>query len=275
MKAARTAGLAGILLLTALGAAADDAELPQRVQPPQPRPDRNEAASGQDASQPAVATVPTPTPKPNIAPLGYAPHQPENNPIARTVPPDLRGPRGAMPVDEVACRAALKKLGAEFEEAKPQTDAAGCDMPYPVILRKMNGEVSVEPEVTLNCQIALASARFTGEVIQKAALSKLKSPVKSISQASGYVCRPRHGTRRLSEHAFGNALDIASLTLKNGTVVKVQPSPPADQAGFLSAVRGAACGPFKTVLGPGSDADHAFHLHLDLAQRRNGGTYCR
>ncbi|TIQ63130.1 MAG: extensin family protein, partial [Mesorhizobium sp.] len=36
-----------------------------------------------------------------------------------------------------------------------------------------------------------------------------------------------------------------------------------------------ACGPFKTVLGPGSDADHSLHLHLDLAPRRNGGTFCQ
>ncbi|TIS79786.1 MAG: extensin family protein, partial [Mesorhizobium sp.] len=44
---------------------------------------------------------------------------------------------------------------------------------------------------------------------------------------------------------------------------------------FLNAVRKAACGPFKTVLGPGSDADHSLHLHLDLAPRRNGGTFCQ
>jgi hypothetical protein len=40
-------------------------------------------------------------------------------------------------------------------------------------------------------------------------------------------------------------------------------------------VRKAACGPFKTVLGPGSDADHALHFHFDLAPRRHGGTFCQ
>ena len=44
---------------------------------------------------------------------------------------------------------------------------------------------------------------------------------------------------------------------------------------FLDAVRSAACGPFKTVLGPGTDADHATHFHFDMAARRNGATYCK
>ncbi|TIT86210.1 MAG: extensin family protein, partial [Mesorhizobium sp.] len=43
---------------------------------------------------------------------------------------------------------------------------------------------------------------------------------------------------------------------------------------FLNTVRKAACGPFKTVLGPGSDPDHALHFHFDLEPRRNGGTFC-
>ena len=108
-----------------------------------------------------------------------------------------------------------------------------------------------------------------------AANAEFGSPLKSIAQASGFVCRPRNGTTKLSEHAFGNALDIASFTLGNGTVIAVEPAPPAKNEKYLRAVRNAACGPFKTVLGPGSDADHALHFHFDLAQRRNGGTFCQ
>ena len=96
----------------------------------------------------------------------------------------------------------------------------------------------------------------------------------SISHASAYVCRPRNGSQKLSEHAFGNALDIAAFTLSDGTVVPVQPDPPEKNLLFLTRVRAAACGPFKTVLGPGSDPDHAEHLHFDLAPRRHGGTVC-
>ena len=36
---------------------------------------------------------------------------------------------------------------------------------------------------------------------------------------------------------------------------------------FLNAISASACGYFTTVLGPGSDAAHSDHLHLDLALR--------
>ncbi|TIQ13325.1 extensin family protein, partial [Mesorhizobium sp.] len=70
--------------------------------------------------------------------------------------------------------------------------------------------------------------------------------LKSVGQASAFVCRPRHGTGKLSEHAFGNALDIASFTLSDGRKIDVGPAPPEKDAKFLNTVRKAACGPFKT-----------------------------
>ena len=74
--------------------------------------------------------------------------------------------------------------------------------------------------------------------------------------------------------APSNALDIAQFTLADGTTVDVKPDPGEKAAAVFAKVRSAACGPFKTVLGPGSNADHALHLHFDLAPRRNGGLYC-
>lgn len=41
----------------------------------------------------------------------------------------------------------------------------------------------------------------------------------------------------------------------------------SDAQGFWRAARNGACDGFATVLGPGSDAAHADHLHLDLARR--------
>ena len=89
------------------------------------------------------------------------------------------------------------------------------------------------------------------------------------------MCRPRHNGGKISEHAFGNALDIASFTLADDTRVDVDPKPPEKQGKFLDKVRAAACGPFKTVLGPGSDPDHELHFHLDLEPRRHNGTFCQ
>lgn len=194
----------------------------------------------------------------------------ENDTLANP-PPELLKPSK----EELACREELRKLGAVFQETTIPAPKNGCSVPFPIEVSTLATGANIKAAVTLNCATALASAKFVRDVIQPAAQKTFSSPVKSIAQASGYVCRPRNGTTKLSEHAFGNALDIASFTLANGHVVEVKPAPPEKDQEFMKSVRDAACGPFKTVLGPGSNADHAYHFHFDLAQRRNGSTYCK
>lgn len=167
-------------------------------------------------------------------------------------------------------------MGVDFEEHKAEHDQAiGCSIPYPITLRTLGKSVTIAPATELNCAMAEASARFVADVIQSAAKAEFGADLKSIGQASAFVCRPRHNGGKLSEHAFGNALDITSFTLSDGKKIEVGPAPPEKEGKFLNAVRKAACGPFKTVLGPGSDADHSLHFHLDLEPRRHGGTFCQ
>ncbi len=217
--------------------------------------------------------MPIPQPRPK-APAGNETF----GPPAPGMLPDIRSHAESpevMPPEEMACRARLKTLGAEFEDAAPQASKDGCALPFPIKLERLSKTVDIEPDATINCAAAEASARFAESVVAPTAKATFGEELTMISQASAYVCRPRNGTRKLSEHAFGNALDIARFTLSKGTTIDVEPAPPEKAAKFLAAVRKAACGPFKTVLGPGSDADHDRHLHLDLAPRRNGGTFCQ
>jgi hypothetical protein len=44
---------------------------------------------------------------------------------------------------------------------------------------------------------------------------------------------------------------------------------------FREELRKDACAKFTTVLGPGSDGYHEEHIHLDLAERRNGYRICQ
>ncbi|MCG8447283.1 MAG: extensin family protein, partial [Hyphomicrobiales bacterium] len=90
--------------------------------------------------------------------------------------------------------------------------------------------------------------------------------------------RNREAGAKLSEHAFGNAVDITGLRFSNGIDWSVSPLEEDDESGaaqFQRTVREVSCGLFKTVLGPGSDGFHDNHFHFDLAQRRGGSTYCR
>lgn len=257
------------------------------VPTPEPRPDVPDQRRARQMFGPPIPeamskaeAIPTTVPIPSSRPDGpEAPRGRETfGPPAPKMLPDKRSyvaRPATMPIEETACRTRLKVLGAEFEEQAPQSDADGCVLPFPLKLKRLSRSIDIEPDAIINCATAETSARFATEVIAPAARTELGEELTVVGQASAYVCRPRNGTRKLSEHAFGNALDIARFTLTGGTSVEVEPAPPEKNAKFLDAIRKAACGPFKTVLGPGSDADHARHLHIDLAPRKNGGTFCQ
>jgi hypothetical protein len=83
-------------------------------------------------------------------------------------------------------------------------------------------------------------------------------------------------TAHISEHAFGNALDIAAFTLADGRRITVKTGwhgLPEEQ-GFLRDVQGAACGMFTTVLAPGANVYHYDHIHVDLMRRESGRRIC-
>jgi hypothetical protein len=237
---------------------------PQDETPPEnapiPEPDPRNATDKLDETTPGkeIAAPDDETPKPMLPDPRSADH------------PD---PSGQMPAEEIACRQRLTELGVKFDNRAPETDAAGCSIPYPLVITSLGKDIGLEPDAEMNCAMAEAAAKFAKDVMSPTANKVFGKPLKSVSHASAYVCRPRAGTQKLSEHAFGNALDISSFTLSDGTAVAVELNPPEKNGRFVSEVRRAACGPFKTVLGPG-DPDHSEHLHFDLAPRRNGGTVC-
>jgi hypothetical protein len=174
-----------------------------------------------------------------------------------------------------ACLDDLGKFGVEFSREAPISDPSGCAIPNPVMLKNLGKTIKLAPGALLDCPMALAAARFMRDVAAPEAKADLGSDLVSINHASAYVCRPRHNGAKFSEHAYGNALDIAGFGLADGRQVDVRADAAEPEAKFLDALRKAACGPFKTVLGPGSDADHALHFHFDLAPRRNGSTFCQ
>ena len=136
--------------------------------------------------------------------------------------------------------------------------------------------VAVSPAATLACPIVSALDQWIANSVQPAALRWFGQPVVELKQISAYSCRGMNGNpnARISEHAFGNALDIAVFTLADGHKITVKNgwhgSP--EEQGFLRDVQGAACDQFTTVLAPGSNQFHYDHIHVDL-MRRNGGRH--
>ena len=84
--------------------------------------------------------------------------------------------------------------------------------------------VAVSPPATLACPIVSELERWIAGAVQPAAMRWFGSPVAEIKQISAYSCRGMNGNPRasISEHAFGNALDIAAFTLADGRKITVK-----------------------------------------------------
>jgi hypothetical protein len=141
------------------------------------------------------------------------------------------------------------------------------------------GQVSMKPAATLACPIVSALDRWLADSVQPAAMRWFGVRVVEIRQISAYSCRGMNGNSHahISEHAFGNALDIAAFTLADGRRITVKGGwrgMPEEQ-GFLRDVQGAACQQFNTVLAPGSNSHHEDHIHVDLMRRASRRTICQ
>jgi hypothetical protein len=139
--------------------------------------------------------------------------------------------------------------------------------------------IEVKPAATLACPIVSALDRWFANAVQPAARKWFNQPVVEIKQISAYSCRGMNGQAgaNISEHAFGNALDIAAFVLADGHRITVKDgwkgSP--EEQGFLRDVQGSACDQFTTVLAPGSNQFHYDHIHVDLMRRASGRRICQ
>ena len=132
----------------------------------------------------------------------------------------------------------------------------------------------------MRCATALALAEWVDTFVVPASRNLPdRGLVTQINQASTYVCRRRNNNPAglQSEHAFGNAVDIGGFEFAEGKPIPIEPREGAGTAteAFQRAVRATACLNFTTVLGPGTDADHADHLHLDIKTRNGGYRLCQ
>jgi hypothetical protein len=140
------------------------------------------------------------------------------------------------------------------------------------------GSVAVRPTATLACPIVSVLDRWLADSVQPAAMRWFGARVVEIRQISAYSCRGMNGNphAHISEHAFGNALDIAAFTLADGRSISVKDGWKGlpEEQGFLRDVQASACREFSTVLAPGSNVYHYNHIHVDLMRRARRPVIC-
>lgn len=134
-------------------------------------------------------------------------------------------------------------------------------------------------KLTIPAEIDCATAKALKTWLEDSAIpavGKRGGGLSALLVAGSYACRPRNNQKgaKVSEHGRGRAIDIGGYVLTNGTTVSVLKGWGSEAGGVvLASMRKDACGPFNTVLGPGSDSHHRDHLHFDTARGR--GPYCR
>lgn len=161
------------------------------------------------------------------------------------------------------CTSILDEAGIEYRMLPDQT-VASCPLENRVVLDKSQYPYSAP--VAPTCQMAAALAMWEKHVLTKAAEEFLDSAVKRIQHVGVFACRNIAGSRRRSQHAHANAIDIKGFELANGKTITLLKDWGKDTAAgkFLRAIRNESCDVFQGVLGPEYNKAHADHFHLDL-----------
>ncbi|MCP5075862.1 MAG: extensin family protein [Rhodobacteraceae bacterium] len=151
----------------------------------------------------------------------------------------------------------------------------GCGISKPVKITEIDG-VKLTREALVGCDAAKSLYSWVNRSA-KPTVGRKGGGLAKIQVIAGYSCRTRNSKpgAKLSEHAKGNAIDIAGFVLKDGSIISVERDwRSGSKSRTLKKLHKTACGPFGTVLGPNSDRHHRDHFHFDVARYRSG-TYCR
>ena len=213
------------------------------------------------------------------APKGSEPEKPNK----ASEPPEPMGPppppqtwtASEVEAGSKDCDRRLSGSHIILERIDPIREGA-CGLPSPIRLNGFESErapqLLFDPAPTTSCRMAQALRRWFDEIVQPKAKAYLHATIVRMSTLSGYDCRSRYDdpTQRLSQHAYGNALDVAEFVTAKGERIALAYAWGAgdERAAFLRDIHDGACQIFGTVLGPEANDAHKNHFHLDMTERR-------
>lgn len=183
------------------------------------------------------------------------------------------------PAASATCGVALASLGVALTPLPP-IEEGECGVTQPVAITALSGgAVDFTAKAIVGCETAETVANFVRTSVEPAARRTFGEELTGLRIAASYACRNRDNLpdTKLSEHARGNAIDISGFRIGDRWIeVESGWAAGGKDTAFLKTVRKAACGPFATVLGPGSDSFHTDHFHLDTIRRGKHGRalYC-
>ena len=141
-------------------------------------------------------------------------------------------------------------------------------------LRSDGTRIELRPAPVLRCEFAESVAAWLRDEAAPR-VDKLGAALRAVETFDDFECRGRNrvASAKLSEHGKGNAVDLRSFILADGRSFGLTDVSVAKD--FRDEIRDSACHRFTTVLGPGADAYHESHIHLDLIERKQGYRMCQ
>jgi hypothetical protein len=191
----------------------------------------------------------------------------------------------APPAAIADCETRLAALDVSYgaSELKLRTLPGGrvCGAPQALVYKGRRGGIRWSPPPVVTCSLALALARFE-LLVDAEAKQYLGAGVRSIEQGGSYNCRNMaRFSNMVSEHSYGNAIDLLRFRLTDGRTLSVlqhfgRPGsePTSAEGKFLRALARKAFddGVFSVVLTEFFDRLHRDHFHVDMARYRVDGT---
>ena len=178
------------------------------------------------------------------------------------------------------CFGNLGKLGVKFTRLTTPVGTGACSVSDAVEVQSVSvgdGVLKLPDRPKLNCGFAFKFATWLKDEADPIVKKATAKTIAEIGTGPGFQCRGRNGDigGKMSEHAYGNAVDIERIKLVDGTTIDVKDaiSMGARFQPVLAALRATSCRYFTTVLGPGANAAHASHFHFDLARRGKKGNH--
>ena len=189
-------------------------------------------------------------------------------------------PQAATPMGPSDCEQSLRNGKVQFDAVPASFGNATCPLVDPVRLHSVetpSGVVNFPEGPVFNCRFARQFALWVSDTGSAVVLAQMNKRLEKLATGPGYDCRHRNGdsSAKMSEHAAGDAVDITSMTVADGTTIHMADAinPASPSYAVLRALRTTACGYFTTVLGPGANAAHKEHYHFDLGIHGKSGNY--
>jgi len=186
----------------------------------------------------------------------------------------IEGEAPANPNSDTQCKQTLDQLGVPWRTWSYSTQSAGgssCTINDPItITGPINGVtyqyLDTNPGImNMSCDLALALHRM-GDVLKEKNINRVK-------HIGTFNCRNIAGSSTLSQHSYGNAIDLWKFVGTDGTTYSLEHdwqknnnNPTTHKAQVLHYIANQLHERriFNIVLTPNFDAAHYNHFHVDL-----------